>query len=140
MIRQRIHYLQMAYLNILDSDINQPIVFGECCKKAIKQLGEIGIKVIKNHKTIMQWNRVSRVNEVFPHPNYYIEMGKSDQPALLETFPEVKVELNKWAKLNITNFNFENIGIIERNLKKITLNLKKILTVGFIWMRILRLN
>ncbi len=68
MIQQRIHYLRMAYLNILDSDINQPVVFGECCKKAITQIIEIGIKVIKNYKTIMQQNRVFRVNKMFPIP------------------------------------------------------------------------
>ena len=80
-------------------------------------MSEIGIKVIKNYKTIMQWNRVFRTNEMFPHPNYYIEMGKSDQPVLLETFPEVKLELNKWAKLNITNLNCENIGIeLKKNI------------------------
>ncbi len=38
-------------------------------------------------------------------------MGRSDQPFFLGTFPEVKLKLNKWAKLNITNLNCENIGI-----------------------------
>ncbi len=33
--------------------------------------------------------------EIFPHPNYYVEMGKSDQPVFLETFPEVKLELSR---------------------------------------------
>ena len=51
------------------------------------------------------------VSKVFPHPNYHIEMGKSDQPVFLESFPEVKLELNQWARSNITNLNCENIGI-----------------------------
>ena len=36
-IRQRIHYLRMLCVNILNSDINQPVPFAECCKKAIKK-------------------------------------------------------------------------------------------------------
>ena len=51
------------------------------------------------------------VNKMFPHPNYDTKMGKSDQPVFLKTFPEVKVDFNKWANLNITNLNFEIIGI-----------------------------
>ena len=35
-IRQRIHYLWMAYFNMLNFDLNEPVLFKECCKKAIK--------------------------------------------------------------------------------------------------------
>lgn len=35
------------------------------------------------------------------YPNVYIEMGKSDLPLFLETFPEVKIEFSKWANANI---------------------------------------
>ena len=73
-IRQRIHYLRMAYFNMLNSDLNEPVLFKECCKKLIKQMHEIGVKIISDYKTIMVWNRIFRVNEIFPHPNYYIEM------------------------------------------------------------------
>ena len=85
----------MAYLNVLNYNIDEPISFKKCCKQAIKQLSEVGLNVITNYRTIMKWNRVFRTNEMFPHPNYYVEMGKTDQPVFLETFPEVKVELNK---------------------------------------------
>ena len=110
-IRQRIQYLRMAYFNVLDSELNQPVRFNKCCEKAIQKLSELGIRVIKNYKTIMEWNRIFRTNEMFPHPNYYVEMGKSDQPVFLESFPEVKLELNEWVKMNLANLNCENIGI-----------------------------
>ena len=74
-------------------------------------MDEIGVKTIKDYQTIMKWNRVFRTNEIFPHPNYYVEMGKSDQPVFLETFPEVKLELSRWAKLNLSNLSCESIGV-----------------------------
>ena len=86
----------MAYFNVLESDLGQPIMFKFCCEKAIQQLSEMGIKIIRNFKSIIQWNRIFRTHEMFPHPNYYIEMRKLDQPVFLESFPEVKLELNEW--------------------------------------------
>ncbi len=100
MILQRIQYLQMAYLNVLNSNIDEPISFRKCCEQAIKQImSEIGIHVMTNYRTIMIWNRVFRTNEMFPHPHYYVEMGKTEQPVFLESFPEVQMELSKFVKL-----------------------------------------
>ena len=109
-IIQRLLYLQMAYFNILASDMNHPISFKICCENAIKKMSEIGINVIKSYQTIMQWNRVFRKHEVFPHPNYYVEMGKTDEPLFLETFPQVKIELCEWASKNIDKLSCESIG------------------------------
>ena len=58
----------------------------------------------------MQWNCVYRKNEVFPHPNYYVEMGKTDEPLFLETFPQVKIVLYEWATTNIDKSSCESIG------------------------------
>ena len=55
-IIQRVLYLRMAYFTILATDLNQLISFKVCCENAIKKMSEIGINVIKNYKTIMQWN------------------------------------------------------------------------------------
>ena len=49
-IIQRVLYLQMAYFNILATDLNQPISFKVCCENTIKKMSEIGIDVIKNTK------------------------------------------------------------------------------------------
>ena len=107
----------MAYFNVLKSDLDQPIMFKFCCEKAIQQMSEMGIKIIKNYKTIVEWNRIFRTNEMFPQPNYYIEMGKSDQHFFLETFPEVKLKLNEWAKSTLEHLNCENIVIqIKQNI------------------------
>ena len=57
-IQQRIQYLRMASLNVLESDLEQPIMFKFYCEKAIQQLSEIVIKIIKKFKSIMQWNRL----------------------------------------------------------------------------------
>ena len=92
-IIQRILYLWMEYFNILATDMNQQISFKVCCENAIKKMSEIGINVIKSYQTTMQWNRLFRKHEVFPHPKYYVEMGKTDKPLFLETFPQVKIEL-----------------------------------------------
>ena len=108
---QRLQYLRMSYLNILNSNINDPISFKRSCEQGIQQMDEIGIKTIKDYQTIMKWNRVFCTNYIFPHPNYYVEMGKSDQPVFLETFPEVKLELTTWAKLNLSNLCCESIGV-----------------------------
>ena len=107
---QRILYLQNAFFNILISDLDEPFSFKLCCKKAIKQMNEIGIKLVKNARTLMQWNRVFRHQEVFPHPNYYVEMGKTDKPIFLQTFPQVKFELSNWATKNLNNLNCETVG------------------------------
>ena len=58
----------------------------------------------------MQWNRIFCKHKVFPHPNHYVEMGKNDEPLFLETFPQVKMELCKWATENIDKLSCESIG------------------------------
>ena len=73
-------------------------------------MSEIGINIIKSYQTIMQWNRVFHKHEVFPHHNYYVEMGKTDEPLFLQTFPQVKIELSKWATQNIDKISCESIG------------------------------
>lgn len=56
-------------------------------------MSEIGMDVIRNEQTIMQWNRVSPKHEVFPHPNYYVEMAKTNEHLSLKSSPQVKIEL-----------------------------------------------
>ena len=53
---EKIQYLRMAYLNVLDSDLNKPVSFKTCCDKAMAQMSEVGVKLIKNANTLMQWN------------------------------------------------------------------------------------
>ena len=66
---QKIQYLRMAYLNAINSDLNNIVSFKSCCDQAIKQMGEVGVKYIKNRNTITQWNQIFRENEIFPHLN-----------------------------------------------------------------------
>ena len=47
---QRILHLQNAYFIMLSNDVNKPISFKLCCEKGIKQMNEIGIKLIQIHE------------------------------------------------------------------------------------------
>ena len=124
---QKIQYLRMAYLNVINSDLNKTVSFKTCCDQAIKQMSQVGVSYIKNANTIMQWNRIFRRSEIFPHPNIYVEMGKSETPLFIETFPEVRVELSKFARNNINQLNCETVTLHLREniVPKIYENMKK---------------
>ena len=51
---QKIQYLRMAYINLINSDLNNVVSFKTCCEQAIKQMGKVGVKHIQNTNTIMQ--------------------------------------------------------------------------------------
>ena len=57
---KRMQYLMCAYYNLLECDVNQNIKFSDCCKKAIKQLEMVGVRLINNYQVLMRWNRVFR--------------------------------------------------------------------------------
>lgn len=59
---------------------------------------------------IMRWNVIFRVNEKFPHPNYYIELGKVYVPLFLESFPESKIKLRKWANRHLETISCEAVA------------------------------
>ena len=46
---------------------------------------------------IMRWNLISRNQEKFPYPNYYIELEKLYVLLFHGLFPGAKIELRKWA-------------------------------------------
>ena len=49
------------------------------------------------------------VNEQFPHPNTNIQNGHTYVPVFLDTFPEVKESIRKWANNNLDQLNCENV-------------------------------
>ena len=69
-------------------------------------MSQVGVSYIKNANTIMQWNQIFRRSEIFPHPNIYVEIGKSETSLFIETFPEVRVELSKFARNNVNQLNW----------------------------------
>ena len=109
LMTHRMHYLRNAYLQLLNVDTSKPISFQECCEEAIKKMNEVGIRTITNSKTVMQWNRIFRVNENFPHPNIFIEMDKTYRSPFLDTFPEAKLQIIQWGKENIGNISCESV-------------------------------
>ena len=56
----------MAYLNVLNINIHEPIIFKNCCQQTIKKFSEINIEVIKNYQAIMKWNRVFHTDNFPP--------------------------------------------------------------------------
>ena len=84
---------------------------------------------------IVRWNVIHRVDEKFPHPNYYIELGKVYVPLFLESFPEAKIKLRKWANRHLEIISCEAVAIeMRRNI------IPKILTHGaFLHMKIIHL-
>ena len=90
-IGQKIQYLRQAYLNVLscaDGHVN----FQSCCADAIVTVSNNGHCEVSS-RLLMKWNQIFRCNEIFPHPNVYIQMGKEYQPLFLEAFPEAKLAL-----------------------------------------------
>ena len=75
----------------------------------------------------MQWNRIFRENEIFPHPNIYIDMGKTENPPFLETFAEIIFELRQFARNNENGLSYEavTLHLQECIIPKIYENLKK---------------
>ena len=117
LIINRMQYLKQAYLFMLEKQSSgSNNTFSNCCKKTIEYMSKCnGVNVIRNHEILMKWNRVFRLDEVFPHPNVNIQMGNTYQSELLEAFPEVKTMIQKWANNNLDKLNCENVGLYIRN-------------------------
>ena len=114
---QRIQYLRYTYHNLLECDVNHRIKFIDCCERAIKQMETVGVKLINNYQILMRWNRVSRLEECFPHPNPSVENNRTYQPVLFEFFPQLKIEITRWAKTHLDKFSCEVVELELREKK-----------------------
>ena len=56
-----------------------------------------GVNIIANERILMKWNNTYCVGEVFPHPNNNIQHRYTSQFEFLESFPETKIIIHKWA-------------------------------------------
>ena len=63
----------------------------------------------------MKWNRIFRLDEAFPYPNINIELGNTYHSEFIDSFPEIKMMIKKWANANLDELNCENIGKYIRN-------------------------
>ena len=69
-------YLRFSYLFMLEKNTRERNeTYSSCCKKAIEQMEKFGVRIIKNHQILMKWNCTFCSDEVFPHPNNYIQHG-----------------------------------------------------------------
>ena len=86
--------------------------YSSCCKRAIEHMENFcKVRFIKYHQILMKWNRTFCLNEVFPHPKYCIQHGYTYHSEFLETFPETKILISKWANKNLVKLNCKNVGI-----------------------------
>ena len=106
-------YLQLSYLFMLDKNTrDRNETYSSCCKKAIEHMEKnCGVRIIQNHQILMKWNHTFRLDEVFPHPNNYIQHGYTYHSKFLKTFPETKILISKWANKNLDTLSCKNVGI-----------------------------
>ena len=106
----RMQYLKFSYLFMLEKTSNgKNSTYNSCCKRAIEHMRKnCGINIITNERILMKWNRTYRISEIFPHPNTNIQHGYTNQSEFLESFPEVKIMMHKWANENLERLNCEN--------------------------------
>ena len=103
-------YLRFTYLSCLEKiHINERFNFRLACNEAIKQMNRNGVSLLNNNQVLMRWNRIYKVNERFPHPNTNTQNGHMYVPVFLDTFPEVKESIRKWANNNLDQLNCENV-------------------------------
>ena len=102
---QRIIFLKQAYLAVLNLDSCEKIHVKDCCEKAVKKCIEFGLKKINSPKILMKLNRYYRENKTFPHPNLVVELDCNYSSPFLDSFPEFRIRLRKWATQNLAKMN-----------------------------------
>ena len=114
-IFQRVQGLRLTYLYAIQHFKNRSFLWKICCKKAINDMIDTGNFLIgRCWQTISKWNRIFRINELFPHPNISIEMGKSYMPPFFEDFPEAKMKIRRWSNQNLGHLSCENVAVYMR--------------------------
>ena len=114
---QRIQYLRTAYHIVLENKGRGNSSFIRCCKDSIDRCKSSGLTLINNPNILMKWNRFFRINEIFPHPNNYIEMGRKYHSPFLDSFPEAKLSLRDWANDNLDILSCQAVSIqLQQNI------------------------
>ena len=116
LMMNRLQYLRFAYLFTLEKiGENNKFNFKLCCEKAVQRMHKNGVRTINDPQVLMRWNRTYRISLKFPHPNVNIQNGYFYEPSFLETFPEVKDMIRKWANNNLDQLSCENIQLQIKN-------------------------
>ena len=71
----------------------------------------VGVKLIKYYQILLQWNRVFRREEYFPHPDPYVENNVTCPQVLFEFSPQVKIEIKKWENNHLDKLSCLYVGI-----------------------------
>ncbi len=93
MIYNQIQYLKYSYLIMLKKESRDSnLTYSECCKKAIEHMSQYcGVNLINKYRIFTKWNRIFCLDEVFPHPNYNIQLGYTYHSNFLDAFPETEI-------------------------------------------------
>ena len=85
--------------------------WSNCCQAAMSEFHRMHgpeTKIVATHwRTIQVWNIQFRNNERFPHPNPYVQRGRTPCPLLFEAFPEAQRIFQCWASKNLERMSCE---------------------------------
>ncbi len=69
-----------------------------------------GVSIINKPQFLMKWNRTFRIDK-----KSFIQNGYTYEPIFLESFPEVKEMLQKWANSNLDQVSCKNVQFQIKN-------------------------
>ena len=83
--------------------------WGSCCDTVIAEFRHTNanLSVLRNSRTLQEWNIQFRTREGFPHPSPYVERGKRPCPFLFEIFPEALKTFQDWASKRLEELSCE---------------------------------
>lgn len=118
LLHRRAMYMRRAYmvakenLNDIDAGVYEPgtrFSFQMCCSEAIDYIHtNVGYPKMQAD-TLMDWNRLFRELDMFPHVNQVCATGRQPEPALFELFQEAKQRILGFATANIDTFSLESV-------------------------------
>jgi hypothetical protein len=80
-----------------------------CCHEATTILNALGIDIATDGRTVANYNRIFRTNEVFLHPNIAARAGKKPLPPLLDAYPIAKEMLQMYTKTNLLGLTVDMV-------------------------------
>lgn len=105
-LRNKCLYLRVAY-SIALAEYRVGFPFQACCDKAARLLNDLTLFNAATGRTIMNWNRIFRVNHQFPNPNPYVANGIKRKPTLFEVFPTAAVDVSNFILDHLEHFSVE---------------------------------
>ena len=109
----RMRVLRLAYERALHT-MEDGATWTSCCKYATER-SRISKSGLQNWRTVQRANVAFRVSGKFPHPNWYIQIGKKPCPCFLAQYPEALPLLQKWASQHLETLSCEMAAMYIRD-------------------------